>query len=437
MMAELPVGVCKILLDQDFSVLYGNECFYALYKCTREQFEKEFNNKVCRTFLPEDAPRIADEVLRAKAAGKKGFEIEHRLLCGNGEVIWVLVNGNFSLEDGFDAAVCVVVDITERRKIEDELRINQERFRLALAQTDSTIFDYNIETRVMIHAYKSAEMYGFANELENVPDSLVENGTIHPESVDMFLEMYQKIRSGAPKASCVIRTRLADGHFLWRRITLTNIFDHEGKAVHAVGILEDIDEQKRREQSLRDQSERDALTGLYNRGGIEKRIQRFLAEATEKMENGLLIVDVDLFKGVNDHYGHLFGDRVLAEAARRIAKLFRDEDVIGRIGGDEFIVFVKDMRSKHVIQKRAQEICDSFNSEFENDGIVAKVTCSVGAAISPQDGKTFEALYQKADIALYEAKKRGKNQSCLYKQGMGSGMEWTPYSNTKIDAEEA
>ena len=157
---------------------------------------------------------------------------------------WALVEGNFLCVDGLDIADCIVVDITDRKEIEEELRINEERFRLALAQTDNTIFDYNIETRVMIHAYRSAEMYGIPNHMENVPDSLVENRTIHPDTVEPFLEMYRKIREGAHSASCVVRTRLVKGRYLWRKITLTNIYDDEGKAVRAIGILEDVEEQK-------------------------------------------------------------------------------------------------------------------------------------------------------------------------------------------------
>ena len=147
-----------------------------------------------------------------------------------------------------------------------------------------------------------------------------------------------------------------------------------------------------------------------------------------------MVIYIDLFKNVNDHYGHLFGDHVLAEAAGRISKLFRRDDIVGRIGGDEFIVFVKSIRDAQETEKRARAICTAlFESEFENNGIYANVTCSVGAALWPEDGESFEELYQKADIALYEAKKKGRNQACLYAHGMGDEMEWTPYSSTRID----
>ena len=434
MIKNLPVGVCRILMDEAFTLVFGNERFFAMYQRTPEQIERELQNSMIGMIMPEDLQLVNKTVWDAKEAGRGGFRSEHRILCRDGSVRWALVEGNFLCVDGLAMADCIVVDITDRKKIEEEIRINEERFRLALAQTDNTIFDYNIETRVMIHAYRSAEMYGIPNHMENVPDSLVENRTIHPDTVEPFLEMYRKIREGAHSASCVVRTRLVKGRYLWRKITLTNIYDDEGKAVRAIGILEDVEEQKRREELLRDQLERDTLTGLFNRGGIETKIRSFLAEPPDQTPKALLVIDIDLFKNVNDHYGHLFGDHVLAEAAGRISKLFRRDDIAGRIGGDEFIVFVKSIRDAQETEKRARAICTAlFESEFENNGIYANVTCSVGAALWPEDGESFEELYQKADIALYEAKKKGRNQACLYAHGMGDEMEWTPYSSTRID----
>lgn len=106
--------------------------------------------------------------------------------------------------------------------------------------------------------------------------------------------------------------------------------------------LEDIDEQKRREELLRNQIERDTLTGLYNKGATEEHIRGLMGTGAAQGEyDALFIIDIDDFKGVNDRYGHLYGDKILAESARRIASLFYPEDIIGRIGGDEFAVFLK------------------------------------------------------------------------------------------------
>ena len=424
MLSHIPVCICKVQVNKDLKLLDGNREFYELYGYTPEQMARELHNKIARTILPDDLPAVRARLKESLESGRI-FESEHRMMRRNGETAWILVRGNFAREDGKDVFFCVAIDISERKKIEEELRINEERFRIALAQTYNTIFDYDIKTRVMIHAYKSASMYGFDNRMENVPDALVENKTIHPESVGVFLEMYRKIRAGEPTAACEVRTRLAEGKYLWRRITMTNIYDSDGNAVRAIGILEDIDEQKQREEELRTQSERDPLTGLYNRRATERYAKKTLKEARGKSSGAMYVIDIDGFKSVNDKYGHVFGDRVLTEAAQRMTAVFGGDEVIGRIGGDEFVVFVRNIKERGRTEGFAQAMCAAFQKDFEHNGIIAKVTCSVGAACFPDDGKTFDELYQKADIALYEAKRRGKDRTCMYDVGMGSGMEWS------------
>lgn len=436
--SNLPAGICEAAYDDFFTLLYGNVLFFQLYGYTPEQLKIEHQNQIGRIILPEDLPEVKKAVKKAFDAGAGGFEVEHRIARRDGNVVWALIKGNFFRGPVNTTLHCVCVDITQRRQMEQELKINEERFRIALAQMDNTIFDYNIATRMMIHAYKSAEVYGLPKEMENVPDSLVENGTIHPGSVSVFLEMYRKIRGGAPHASCIVQTRLAAGRYVWRKITLTNIYDAQGSAVRAIGILEDIDEQKRREELLRNQIERDTLTGLYNKGATEEHIRGLMGTGAAQGEyDALFIIDIDDFKGVNDRYGHLYGDKVLAESARRIASLFYPEDIIGRIGGDEFAVFLKKIPGRETIRKKAERICKAFNGEFNYNGIIAAISCSVGTAAFPADGTTFETLYQKADIALYKAKLNGKNRFCAYREEMGPVMQWKPRSNTVIDKSDS
>ncbi len=412
--SHLPVGICKVAVDDSFTLLHGNSFFYELYGYTRQEMCDELNNEIARTVYREDLEMVREQLFEALSIGYI-FNNEHRVVRKDGSMSWVLVRGSFAKEGEQDVVYCVTMDIGQRKFYEQELRINEERFRLALAQTDNTIFDYDIEKRQMIHANKAGSMYGIENITENVPDSLVENGIIHPDTTNVFLEMYGKIRSGEPSASCEIKTRLVGGKYVWRKISMTNIYDNEGRAVRAIGMLEDIDEQKKREESLRNKSERDPLTGIYNRSMTEKCIQNFADMAEKGAKSAMCIFDIDDFKGVNDRFGHLFGDKVLAECALRVEKLFGDGAICGRVGGDEFVVFVKDIAASS-LKENAQMICEAFSRDFESGGIIASITCSVGASLFPQDGKTFEELYGKADIALYEAKNAGRNRAFCYRK---------------------
>ena len=416
LVTQIPVGICKFLLDKFFTILYGNEHLCSLMGYTHGQLREELGNHVALTFPPEERDSVIHQILSAHQSGEKGFRVEHHMIRRGGSSIWVLVSGSFTLPGGEPAAHAVVVDITEQKETEERLRINEARFLLALAQTDSTVFDYDIKTKVMIHGDKSAGRYGLAHETQNVPDCLVANKTVHPDSAEAFLDMYRQIREGNPTASCIIRARTTDQRYIWQRITMTSIYDNSGKAVRAVGILEDIDRQTRREARLLEQSQRDPLTGLYNKVVTENRIRSLLRE--ENPCGALLILDLDTFKDVNDKHGHQFGDEVLIESSRRLADLFRPSDIVGRIGGDEFFVYLDGPCGREAILRKANEVRTAFTSPFSHKGITLPVTCSVGVALCPTDGTSFETLYQKADAALYEAKRSGKNQICLYAEGM-------------------
>lgn len=416
LVTHIPVGVCKFLLDDQFTAIYINQALCGLLGYTPEQLRKELNDGIARTFPVEDRASVSDQLMGDYRSGSASFRVEHRLIKRGGKIIWVLVSGSFTMHNGTPAAHAVIVDITEQKQAEEQLRINEERFRLALAQTDSTIFDYNIATRVMIHADKSAEKYGLSYETQNVPDCLVESRLIHPTCAEAFLKMYGKICAGEPSASCVIQARTTEQRYVWQKITMTNIYDHNGVAVRAVGILEDIDRQTRREARLLEQSQRDTLTGLYNKGVTENRIRTQLRE--DSPSGALLIVDLDSFKDVNDQHGHLFGDLVLTESAHRLMGLFRSKDIVGRIGGDEFFVYLDGMQEGEAVLRKANETCAAFKAPFSHNGISEYVTCSIGVALCPADGTTFETLYQKADAALYAAKRDGKNRIYLYAEGM-------------------
>ncbi len=417
--SDIPVGVCEVLLDDELTLLRGNEHFYELFGYTVEQMDEETENKIKRMIFREDVSLVEDVLREAQDAGCKGFEVEHRIMRRDGTLLWALVSGTFVSNKAGRAVVGVVLDITERKKMEEELRINEERFRIAFAQIDSTIFDYDIKTRVMIHADKSGEKYGIAHRTENVPHSLVETGVIHPDTVEAFLEMYRRIRQGSPTASCEVKTHLVDGRFLWQRISMTNIFDDQGTPVRAVGMLEDIDAQKQREEKLRSSSERDPLTGLYNKGAAERYIGKLMKEMQGKSTGAFYVIDIDDFKQINDCNGHLYGDKFLVEIGTRITQMFRADDIVGRIGGDEFVLFVGNIRNRQRALERAEALCRAVRKEFVCNGVASQPFCSIGGAFFPTDGTAFEELFQKADAALYEAKRSGKKQARIYREAAG------------------
>lgn len=192
-------------------------------------------------------------------------------------------------------------------------------------------------------------------------------------------------------------------------------------------------------EGIRERAEKDALTGLYNRGAVRQYINRLLAadSPTRSGISALLMIDLDNFKTINDTYGHIFGDEVLTRTAAKIRKLFRSNDIIGRIGGDEFMVFIDSIPDIELIQTRCQQLIDAICTSFFDEDSPISISASVGVALVPEHGNTLSELYHKADQALYNAKKLGKNRYCIYKDGDSTAVkELVSAVNTHIDSDE-
>lgn len=161
---------------------------------------------------------------------------------------------------------------------------------------------------------------------------------------------------------------------------------------------------------LEDQVKRDSMTGLYNHFYGKELMNEYLIHKTPYSSCGMLVVDIDYFKAVNDTYGHLFGDQVLITLARLFERLFRPDDIIMRAGGDEFVILLKDIRNAALV-KRATELVETVRElKFGDSGY--SMTCSVGVCFLPenQSGYTYDQLFENADWALYKAKEDGKNR---------------------------
>ena len=206
-------------------------------------------------------------------------------------------------------------------------------------------------------------------------------------------------------------------------------------SLYSMGL--DLTAERKKMETLQHRAEKDALTGIYNRAETEKQIKEYLSE-NEDTTNALFMIDTDNFKQINDTKGHMTGDMVLAEMASGMKKLMRSSDVVGRIGGDEFTIFMKNIASQDDAQKKAGELLRMFRHLFEKEKTPVKITCSIGISIYPRDGHTFKEMFLKADKALYQAKSRGKDNYVVYGDDPINELESNAYISlrTEIDSEK-
>lgn len=166
-------------------------------------------------------------------------------------------------------------------------------------------------------------------------------------------------------------------------------------------------------EDLKDKADTDQLTGLKNKIATEREIKEYIEEHPDSLAM-MFLIDIDNFKKINDTMGHAFGDEVLRELGRHIGINFRVSDIIGRSGGDEFTIFLKNLKEDANTLREAQKLVYFFRHFQVGDYVKYTVTASIGAAVFPANGADFETLYKAADAAVYKSKKRGKNQLSFF-----------------------
>lgn len=679
------VQICKY--EEGFSILYVSKGFVELTGYSKEEIESLFGGKHTGLVFQPDLEFLNAQV-EEQLKTSIHFSVEYRIVHKSGRIIWVIDKGTLiPSEHGTAKVQCILTDITEQKKTEEELRLSEKRYEIAMKLSEITMFEHDILTKDLILFEKDIKTYGVASVVPDGVENFVRTGIVEPESADVFRGMYQKIYDGAPTAQCYIKAKDIDGVVHDVELTLTSVYDSSGTPMKAIGVrknvtqmrqlqkenafgktllldknfvceadvtndtvmsinqewadelalpqnssfsdaiikfcetivspvhrmmvlqnfskqsilrafesgeklvsfsyqvksivgdyrwyeatiniiqeqeniiiryyTEDIDEKKKQEQKVLEErriygsmfakstvvyevditrnrflgghekwgqlfgiqqtdnyadmmqalvqkaihpedarafcdafllpnvlsayqnnqtrimceyrrpnesgefiwvrcmlhlfleqstnnlqgqayieninaekqkqleliykAEHDPLTGLYNKAATEKHIVDFLDTSEGKSGiHAFFILDIDHFKSVNDHFGHAFGDAVLSQVATRISELFRDGDILGRIGGDEFVMFLKNISREKVALRKAEELCNNVVDTFTQKGATYKISASIGLALYSEHGRSYSELYKNSDRALYMSKENGRHQFTVYRADMPS-----------------
>ena len=240
-------------------------------------------------------------------------------------------------------------------------------------------------------------------------------GTVECEAYNFYSNLTQEhLRSvyqgGQRNFMMEYRRVLPNGELRWIQDDVRFISNPENGHLLLAFIISDIEAKKQKEQELIRRAETDGLTALYNRDAFLKKAKDVLKkENGPDVKHALFILDVDNFKRLNDTQGHRVGDRFLIEMAAAIRSCFRNTDIIGRLGGDEFLVLMRQIPNNEITAKNANELLRKINEVCVPYNI-PDLSVSIGISNFPTDGTIFEELYDRADEALYRAKKCGKNK---------------------------
>jgi diguanylate cyclase (GGDEF)-like protein len=234
---------------------------------------------------------------------------------------------------------------------------------------------------------------------------------VHPDDLDaMRTSMKAALTGAVPVYHAEFRIRRDTGEWLWVRARGRVVErDDRGRALRLAGTYADINARKVVEERLRHQAEFDTLTDLPNRALFRERLQQGLRRTTRGSTMALLFLDIDHFKTVNDTLGHEAGDQLLKVFATRMRDCVRHSDIVARLAGDEFTVILEGLDGADDAKAVASKLVETLRAPVALAGKLVEITISIGIAM-PRDGQTDDAeLLGRADAALYEAKRRGRN----------------------------
>lgn len=235
---------------------------------------------------------------------------------------------------------------------------------------------------------------------------------VHPDDYSLLEKEIKKLSQLVPNMGFEVRLKEVEGRrYRWHLIRL-HIAEHEGRKYY-VGSSTYIDSRKKNESELTIKARQDQLTGLLNKMVTKESIETFLRK-NPNTEGALIVFDIDNFKNYNDYMGHLFGDEVLKEVATRMRRLFGKDSFVGRIGGDEFLVYVKEVTDVTDIVRRMNELRTAISDITLGQKSHYRISLSIGISLYPDMGTDFDTLFKAADMALYSIKNRGKNSYAFY-----------------------
>ncbi len=364
--------------------------------------------------IPE-AERAAVELsLSEQLADSLVCSIKLPLMKKNGGTAWLMAKGCLSEENGIEQLAFIPADISSTEDEVEELRLALEKQNLIISQSDDVIFELDLVSDQLVYSGEWEQRFGYAPLTENVTTDSGRASHFHPDDLPVFYKKMGQLREGTSFVEFNVRVVDAGGRYRWNRIRAALQRDERGRPSKAVGVFTDIDDEQRASWAVQETAKRDALTKLLNKVASQQETRNYLAIREKNAIAVLAVIDLDNFKMLNDSYGHMMGDVVLGRVSAEISRMFRGTDIVGRIGGDEFMVFLPEVPSRKMAVDRFMHLCESLRTLLGEYTVEGGLSCSIGMAFAPEHGSDYEELFRKADRALYEAKHMGKGRCCVY-----------------------
>ena len=364
-------------------------------------------------------PLIADSMRRIFENGEE-ITLEADVFGRSGRETPMLLCGARVDCNGAPYLFGMGMDITARRRQERMLRLRERALHAASNGIVITGIDgrdcpieYVNPAFERITGYTAAEVIGHDSRFMAAPGM----------DANERRQVHEAIAAHRP-VNVVFRNMRKDGELFWNDLSITPVQDEEGRTTHFIGVIMDVTATKQRTAHLEHEVNHDPLTGLANRNLLWDRLEQALHMAQrQKSLIGILLIDLNNFKSINDTYGHEAGDVVLKVVARRLLASVRDSDTVARLSGDEFVLVLVNQPSLRFTLRMIERLRQGLTQPVSFMHKEIEVGASLGVAVYPHDGLTAADLVRSADVAMYHAKATGRNEIYFFSNDMKSTTE--------------
>lgn len=409
----LETGVFQIKDDHLMTIVFANHAAYHILGFTQEEFVRRHGSSLLPACCEEDIPAIRMNI-RKLSIYREGLRYECRVYNRRKEPIWLHV---FTRKmRGFDNQEIIQIefrDCTRRRRLQNQIEQERQRYRLAMMNSSDVIFEYDIINDVSVIYGSVVDPTSPKDIPVFIPDYLtkVKQGQIvHKDDIAKKLE-FLKGNIHEPISERMYFHTPEGVKMIWILIE-SSIVNAEGAPVKIIGKIRNIQEQKEREEQIKEESRRDTLTKLYLCQTAESMIKECLETSEGSQQGALFIISMDDFQKINDAYGHMFGDTILVEMAELILDFTGDEDIAFRLGGDEFGMFFPQIAREHA-DFIAKTLCERVEDFYVGENRDIRPSCTIGIVMT-EEGMTYDNMLECGYALVSHIKHSSKKYYSFY-----------------------
>jgi diguanylate cyclase (GGDEF)-like protein/PAS domain S-box-containing protein len=382
-------------------------------------------NKITISELVAEPDRdLARQALRELLGSNETITAEINVLHADQQVVPYQLRARRVAIGGKFHILIIARDVTERHRAERDIRQAKARLDLAMASSGVALWDWDIIGGIVYLNEGFARLMLLSEDDGHRPATVVSSWT-HPDDRERFQHaLLTAIKSPSGEFDCEYRIVRSDGEVLWV-LSRGRATEHapDGKATRLLGTSMNITARKQAEERVEFLATRDALTGLPNRVLLADRLEQGIVQAARNRGSlAFMFIDLDRFKTINDSLGHAVGDELLKRATQRMLACVRASDTVARLGGDEFAIIVSELNVSEGDGARsvAEKVVAALAMPMQVDTHTLNTSCSIGVSLFPRDGRDSATLMRNADVAMYHAKEKGRNNYQFFSADMNA-----------------